>query len=171
MKASTLAIAVGVLVIAAIAAAVLFVYTGRGNGTLVVGVTDSPVSNVSHIYVAISNVVLQDQGNTTVSYNVNSTLFDLLSLANVTKILGSNSIPAGNYTMVRFTVTSAVATIADSNVTLNVPSGELKVPVHFQIRSGETTKIILDVTADMTNISAAHNLRPVVTVKSLTGPA
>ena len=171
MKASTLALAVGVAVIIVVAAAAVLLYGGRGNGTVILGVTDAPVSNVSHIYVTISNVALQAQGNTTISYKVDSTQFDLLSLTNVTKILGSNSIEAVNYTMIRFTVTSAVATISGSNVTLTVPSGEVKVPVHFQVKSGETTKIVLDITADMTNISAAHNLRPVVTIKSLTGPS
>ena len=163
--------AIGLLVIVAVAAAAVVFYTSRGNGTLVLGVTDSPISNVTHIYITISNVAVQDQSNASDSYKVDSTQFDLLSLTNLTKILGSNSLPAGNYTMIRFTVTSATATISGSNVTLNVPSGELKVPVHFQIKSGETTKIVLDVTVDMTNISTSHNLRPVVTVKSLTGPS
>jgi Domain of unknown function (DUF4382) len=171
MKASTLALAVGVIAIGVAAVVVLDLYAGSGDGTLVMGVTDAPVANVSHIYVTISNVALQSEGNATVSYNINSTQFDLLALTNVTEILGSNSIPAGNYTMIRFTVTSAVATIAGTNVTLTVPSGEVKVPVHFQVKSGETTKVVLDITAEMTNISAAHDLRPVVTVKSLAGPS
>jgi len=72
--------------------------------------------------------------------------------------------------MIRFTVSSAVATIAGVNSTLNVPSGEVKLPVQFQVKSGETTRIVVDITADMTNISASGNLRPVVTVKSIVGP-
>lgn len=168
MKAWVLAATVVVLV--AVAAGGVYLLMSGPTGTLVVGMTDSPIGNVTHVYLTITDVTLQGDGNSTVSYSVNSTQFDLLSLTNVTKMFGSNSVPAGNYTMIRFTVTSAVATIAGSNVTLTVPSGEVKVPLHFQVQSGKTTTLVLDVTADMTNISASHNFRPVVTVKRVTGP-
>ncbi len=68
-------------------------------------------------------------------------------------------------------MTSAVATVAGANMTLNVPSDQVKAPLHFQIQPGKTTTVVLDVTADMTHISASGNLRPVVTVKSVKGPA
>ncbi len=170
MKTSTAALIVIVLVVTAGLGGYEYLST-QGNGTLAIVITDAPVSNASHIYLAISNITLQREGNTSVSYQTGSVQFDLLSLVNVTKMLGSNSVPAGNYTMIRFTVTSATATLGGSNTTLKVPSGEVKVPVSFRVRAGATTTVVLDVTADMTNISASANLRPVVTVKSVSGPA
>ncbi len=134
------------------------------SGTLVVGVTDAPSGgNVTHIYLNITDITLQGSGNSSTTYRVNSTGFDLLALTNVTKMLGKNSVPAGNYTMVRFSVTGAKATINGVNVTLTVPSSEIKVPMHFSVASGKTTMIVLDIVADETAISASHNLRPTVT--------
>jgi len=169
MQRSTVIAIVLVIVIMA-SAVVYFEFAPVGNGTLSIGLTDAPAQGVSHIYLTISNIELQGQGNSTTTYNQGSTQFDLLALVNVTKMLGNISVPSGNYTMIRFTVTSAVATLDDSNVTLRVPSEEIKVPLHFQIQSGKTTTIVLDITADETNISKSGNLRPVVTVKSTRGP-
>lgn len=169
MKTRTAAVAVVAATII-ISAAYLTTQLG-GSGTLAIGFTDAPVGNVSHIYLAITDIQLDGTGNTSVNFRVNSTSFDLLSLLNVTKMMGSNSVSAGNYTMIRFTITSATATIAGSNVTLNVPSGQVKLPLSFQVSSGKTTTVVVDVTADMTNISTSGNLRPVVTVKSIAGPS
>lgn len=169
----------GIVVIIAVAAVAAYLF-GPGaasaqTGTLVVGVTDSPIpSNVTHIYLTITDITLQSETNTSADYKVNTTTFDLLGLTNVTKLLGSNSVPVGNYTMVRFNVTRAAATIAGANQTLNVPSGQVKIPLTSQkieVKSGMTTKVIFDITPEMTQVSASFNLRPVVTLKSVTGPS
>ncbi len=166
-----LIIAVVVVVVVIVAgSAILFSALSAGQGSVSIGFTDAPAQGVTHIYITISNIMLQGTGNTSMSYS-SGTQFDLLGLVNVTEMLGSTQVPAGNYTMIRFTVTSAVATILGSNATLKVPSGEIKVPLTFQVRSGATTTIVLDISADMTNISASGNLRPVVTVKSVKGPS
>ena len=64
--------------------------------------------------------------------------------------------------MIRFVVSSAVATISGQNVTLKVPSGEVKVPIQFQVLHGERTSIILNISPDDTLVHN-HILRPVVT--------
>jgi hypothetical protein len=161
---------IALIVVVAASSAVIFQFTPAASGTLAIGLTDAPTQDVSHIYLTISNIELELDGNTTETYSQENTQFDLLALVNVTKMLGNVSVPAGNYTMIRLNVASALATIDGANVTLKVPSGEIKVPNHFQIQSGKTTTIILDITADNTNISASGNLRPIVTVKSAKGP-
>ncbi len=162
MRMVTLA---AVLVVAVVAGGfVAASYFGGANGTLIVGVKDAPsTGNVTHIFLTITDLTLQGAGNSSTNYKVNATTFDLLKLTNVTKFIGKESVPQGNYTMVRFTVTSAIATVNGANVTLTVPSGEMKVPMHFTVASGKTTTIVLDITADMTAISASNNLRPTVT--------
>jgi hypothetical protein len=141
------------------------------NGTPSIQVTDTPVSGISHIYLNVSSIELQGGGNSSVSFPVKDGSFDLLSLVNVTMLLGTSQVPVGNYTMIRFNITSAVATIGGTNSSLTVPSGQVKVPLLFSVSAGKTTTVVLDVTADMTNISASGNLRPVAVVKSITGPS
>lgn len=159
-----------IIVAIAVATSAFILFSAASSGTLTLEVTDAPVAGVSHIYLTISGIELQGSGNTTSSFSSSSRQFDLLALVNVTQILGVSKLPTGNYSMIRFDVSSAVATIGGTNVTLAVPSGQVKVPISLQIKSGATTTVVLDITADMTNISASYNLRPVVTVKSITGP-
>jgi len=160
----TLTIAVAVLIMVVVVGVVAALLLSSPGGSLVIGVKDAPSTGaVTHVYLTITDLTLQGSGNSSTSYKVNATTFDLLKLTNVTKMLGKNSVPAGNYTMVRFSVTKAIATVSGSNVTLTVPSGEVKVPVHFTVKSGKTTTVVLDIVADMTAISASHNLRPTVT--------
>ncbi len=162
-------IIIGVVLLLIVGGLLALQLTPRGNGVVDIGVIDGPV-NATHIYMTITNITLQSESNTTVNYKVGPVSFDLLSFVSVTKFLGNVSIPAGNYTMIRFTVTAATATRSGSNTTLTVPSGQIKVPVHFQVKSGEYTTIVLDIVPNMTNISASLNLSPVVHVKSVTGP-
>ena len=163
MKTS-IAMAAAVVVVVIAVGVVAAMYLMSPSGYLVVGVKDAhSTGSVTHIYLTMTDLTLQGAGNSSTSYKVNATTFDLLTLTNVTKMLGKNSVPAGNYTMIRFSVTKAVATVAGTNVTLMVPSGEIKVPFHFTIASGKTTTVVLDIAADLTAISASGNLRPTVT--------
>lgn len=174
MKRSTILAASAVIVVGLAVAAVasLSSFQTPGKGTLSIGVTDRPVGVVSHIYLTISNIELQGEANTTVSYHFGPTQLDLLLLVNFTKMLGDVKVPAGNYSMIRFMVASPIATINGQNISLRIPSGEIKIPLSFQIKSGATTSIVIDITDDyMNDISASGNLRPVVTVKSISGPS
>lgn len=171
MKTTTAVAAAVVVAIVIIGGAYAYLQYGSGSGTLAIGFTDAPVGNVSHIYLTMTDIQLDGPGNGSVNFKVNATTFDLLSLLNVTKMLGSNSVPVGNYTMIRFSVVAATATVSGHNTTLTVPSSQVKLPLNFSVIAGKTTTVVVDVTADMTNISAANNLRPVVTVKSITGPS
>lgn len=163
MKRSTIIEAVALVVLVIGGTAAYSVLSSNAHGTVTIGIKDQPVQSVAHIYLTISNIELQGNGNITTTYQSGPTTFDLLSLVNVTKMLGDVSVNSGNYTMIRFNVTSAVASIAGRNITLNVPSNEVKVPIHFEIGPGKTTTIIIDITADNTLISTSLNFRPVVT--------
>ncbi|MDG6905436.1 MAG: DUF4382 domain-containing protein [Nitrososphaerota archaeon] len=162
-RRSTRYIVVAIIIVIVAAAGVALFYIATGStGTLSLQVKDAS-SNVSNLYVTISNIELQGSGNSTTSFKTGSVTFDLLALVNVSKILGNDSVPAGNYTMIRFTITSAVATVSGVNESLTVPSGQIKVPTQFQISSSKTTTIVLEINPGQINISVSRNLRPVVT--------
>jgi hypothetical protein len=84
--------------------------------------------------------------------------------------LSLTEIPVGNYSKLRLSILTANATYMNGeNVTLRVPSGKIDVIVHFEIKSGETTKLLLDMQADWVAISHSKNLRPVLKATVLSG--
>jgi hypothetical protein len=97
----------------------------------------------------------------TFSLNPNRT-YDLVQLENETAIIGANKMPVGNYTQIRMHILSAIATINGSIETLTVPSDYIKIPLRFGIQDSNTTIILLDITYNSVQVSASHNLRPVI---------
>jgi uncharacterized protein DUF4382 len=178
LKGSTIA-AVVLIVIVAVGGAAAYFLLSRPTGTLQIKVTDAPTPGLSDIYLSITDITLQGEGNSSTTFHLNATTIDILKLTNVTELIGSHNIPVGNYTMIRFNVTSATGTINGVNQTLTVPSGEFKVVVHPQIEiaAGKTTVVVLDITGNITNISncgpsvgASCNLTPVVNLKQVINP-
>jgi PKD repeat protein len=78
----------------------------------------------------------------------NSQTFDLISLQNVTELLGEKNLTAGKYTQIRLKVESAIITINNSGTieehTLEIPSNKIKLIKGFQINENETTVLTLD---------------------------
>jgi len=147
-------------------------------GTLIVKLTDAPVE-LKHLNVTISNISAHrvEAGKETwenLSFvgGVHEVTVDILSLHNVTKDLSIAEIPTGNYTKLRLTITSATATYMNGEIeTIIVPSGRIDIIVHFQIKAGETTKLLVDMQGDWVVISNSGRLRPVLkaTAKVISG--
>jgi len=171
-----------ILIIGGIAAAGFKIPTLRlpsigqtaNEGTLVLLVTDAPVRDLKHLNITIDSFEIHR--NDTDEW-INLTIqdgqisFDLLALknGNLTEEAATETVPEGNYTMIRMHIVEGLeftnATLDDGTaIPLNVPSEKIKIPVHFEIEAGQTTSIILDITADSVNIASnpEHNLRPVV---------
>jgi hypothetical protein len=70
--------------------------------------------------------------------------FDLLKITEVQKFLGSQEVPEGTYTQVRFMVTQATVIVDGKEHTASIPSGKLKLIRPFQVAQGETTLVLLD---------------------------
>jgi len=129
---------------------------GAKTGTLIVKVTDAPVHDLKTLNLTISNVeVFNETGNwETLPISGGSMYFDLLQLQNVTKDLAIGSIPVGNYTRIRMQIVTANATLGDGrNITLNVPPGHIVIQVHFEIKAGKTTSLIIDIIVDKIEIA------------------
>jgi hypothetical protein len=162
------AIIINALVISGAFVGAHFVAPKIYDGTVSVGFQGTPEKGVSHIYLTVREIDFQGGVNTTDSAYLNSPVtFDLLSLVNVTRMLGDVPVSPGHYNMIRFDISSAVATISGKNVTLHVPGpgndGDVKVPVQFDVVRGQTTSIVLTISADDTLIIHNHILRPVIT--------
>ncbi|MDG7009634.1 MAG: DUF4382 domain-containing protein [Nitrososphaerota archaeon] len=80
----TLVVAAVVVVVVVVVGAAAAVLLMSPSGSLIVRVTDAPsTGTVSHIYLSITDIVLQGAGNSSVTFKVNATTFDLLALQNV----------------------------------------------------------------------------------------
>jgi len=145
-------------------------------GTLMIKVTDAPIRDLKQLNITIDSFeVHSNDTDEWISVHIEGdrVSFDLLHLKNgdITEDAAIDAVPAGNYTMIRMHIVEGLAftnaTLNDEAGTvipLNVPSEKIKIPVHFEIKQGETTTIILDITADSVHIASnpEHNLRPVV---------
>ena len=164
----------GVLVAALIIAGIVF--SGLrlptfipNTGTLIIKLTDAPV-DLEHLNITIDSVSVQRVEDDTETWEnltfvegVSEVYFDLLALRNVTMDLSITEIPPGNYTMIKMHIKTANATyVGGGNVTLTVPSENIKVIVHFEVKRSEETAVLIDMVPDWVAISQSNRLRPVL---------
>ncbi|MCJ7761661.1 DUF4382 domain-containing protein [Candidatus Bathyarchaeota archaeon] len=129
-------------------------------GTLAVKVTDAPVPYLRNLHLAINSVEVLGKTGDWNKLPINGGLqyFDLLQLQNVTKDLSVGSIHVGNYTRIRLQIVSANATLDDGrNIALNVPSGNIDIQVHFEVKLGKTTSLIVEIIVDKIQIAERGN--------------
>jgi hypothetical protein len=99
-----------------------------------------------------------------------SATVNLLTLLNVSKVLGKAQVPAGKYTELRFNVSQVVVTISGVKFTYTIPSGSLKVPITnggFQAYGALTINVELDLSFRSNEIlnNPTLTLNPVATAK------
>ena len=77
---------------------------------------------------------------------VTQTSIDLASLVNVSELLASARVGPGKYTEIRLVVIAATGKMLDgTTVVFSVPSGDVKAVTPFEIRSGITTRLTVDI--------------------------
>ncbi|UCE43942.1 MAG: DUF4382 domain-containing protein [Candidatus Bathyarchaeota archaeon] len=139
-------------------------------GTLIILLTDAPV-NLTHLNVTIDSISAHREGfgnetwvNLDFVGGLSEVYVDLLALQNEAANLSATEVPVGNYTMIRMHIRTANATYADGNTTeLEVPSEDLTVIIHFEIKEGEERWLLIDVVVtDWIAISKSGKLRPVL---------
>ncbi len=143
----------------AILGAVMLIFVGllsgcitEGQGMLVLKITDAPSDlNISEALVTISSIEVHQavggDNNTSASWFIiveEAQTFDLISLINVTDVLGSEELSAGVYTQIRLHVDQALVTIDGVQHNLTIPSKTIKLVSGFQILENVTTTLILD---------------------------
>lgn len=95
-------------------------------GTLALGVTDPPsgghYATTTSLKVTISGVSIHsDSNNSWVNIPLQQTTVDLVAATNLEALIATLNIPIGHYNIIRFNVTSAVATVQASSVNPNNP--------------------------------------------------
>lgn len=120
---------------------------------------------ISHIYFFIRRIYFHGCGNTSDSWYGSGSWkpFDLVSLANVTRMFGDSYVSPGTYSSITLYVSSVVATINSHNETLQVPGGQIQVPLQFQIVRGQPTSLVLTVSTNNQMIFQNHFLNVNVT--------
>ena len=138
--------------------------TTSSSGTgLQVSLIDAP-GNYEHVYVTVSSVSAVDGSGTETVLNSQSQNIDLLTLQNVSKVIGSAGLPVGQYSQIRLTVSSA-SLVDNSGVThtLVVPSGSqtgIKLVDNFTITANQTTAVTLDFNAAQSIVQAGNASSP-----------
>jgi len=145
-------------------------------GTLIVKLTDAPVE-LEHLNVTISNISVQRTGqgaetgeNLPFVGGVSEVYVDILALQDESQDLSIAQLAPGNYTKIRMTITTANATYIDGRtVNLIVPPGHTDVIVHFEIKAGQATTVLIDMQADWVAISQSGTLRPELKATVISG--
>jgi len=135
-------------------------------GTIRLLITDPPhySGDVTSINITFTEIALHQVNSTgeawiVLTNSTDPTTIDLFKIIDVTQSLGNFTVPAGNYSQIRFMASNASAMINGEIVNLTIPSGEQTgLKVHFQspfeLKAGGTITITIDITADDNNI---HN--------------
>ncbi len=129
----------------------------KGNGILLIMITDNPPElNISKALVTISSVGVhrvgfgdnENEDNDSIAgwYTIvnESQTFDLIKLKNLTEVLGEVNLSVGIYTQIRLYVEKALITIDGVEYDLEIPSKKVKIVSNFLIFEDETTVLLLD---------------------------
>lgn len=129
-------------------------YNYSTKGVYIVNLTVKDDNNMTAWAETIAYIDQEEYDNDSGWFTIvnESQTFDLLTLQNVTALLGEKNLTTGKYTQIRLTVESAIITINRSGVkeehTLKVPSEKIKLIHPFTIVENETTVLILDFLVD-----------------------
>jgi len=156
--------------------------SGAATGFIKLRIKDTPVEDAKNIFVTISNIrvheACEDAEDCFTTISETPLTIDLLALQTTPLELPTASLPAGTYNQIRMTVTSGQIVFAstdpenpaDVTYDLNVPSGEIKSHLHFELAGNETVLVTLDFEAKNSihvikkGHSDVYQLRPVVNV-------
>jgi len=118
-----------------------------GVGTIQIRATDPPPPEADSVLLEVDEIEIhrvagpESEWLTIVGEPIT---FDLLVIGEVQKFLGSQEVPDGTYTQLRFIITKATVIVDDEEHDVVVPSGKLRLVRPFQIEEGEMTLVLLD---------------------------
>jgi len=149
--------------------------SSNGTGNFKLYLTDQPIENADEIWVTISEINVQKEGEGFLTICSVEKTYDLLRLRDKKEKIVDITLEEGTYTQIRLVVVSGRIKIAgeDDDHNMTVPSSEVKIPYVFNVMEGGATEILLDFEADESihvveaGQSKQYILTPVIKVKSI----
>jgi hypothetical protein len=155
-------------------------------GSLTIMLKDKPVADADQVLVTISSISVHNADTDEfVEIPFASREYDLYRLKDNPAILKVATLEPGNYNQVRVEVTDGrIVFLEDTgelepvemSYDMKIPSGKIKIPVHFSIQEGGMTHILLDFDAgESIKVTKRGNkdsyiLRPVIKVVDVIYP-
>lgn len=157
------------------------------SGSLSIMLKDSPFSDARAVLITFSEISVHSSGGgwTTLAFSGGATsrTCDLKQLTSAQDVLGTGPLPAGHYTQVRVTVTSAVlyfdnpattgpcaatiATPAGRSASIDIPPAQIVLNREFDLPVNATTSILLDFDGDKSIIqtgNGTYKMSPVISI-------
>ena len=148
---------------------------GVNTGVLQLSMIDPPhvPAEVVGVYINYSSIQVHvaSVGNESGWHNVTSSgTINLMTIVNNSKVLGSASLPAGTYNIVRFNITSALVTVKNSagglsNYTVSVPNGKVQAVIGggASVQANGFTKLLVDISPKVNGANGSYMLVPSAT--------
>lgn len=148
---------------------------GVSTGVLQVSMIDPPhvPAEVVGVYINYSSIQVHvaSAGNKSGWHNVTASgTINLMTIVNNSKVMGSASLPAGTYNIVRFNITSALVTVKSStgglsNHTVTVPSGKVQAVITggASVQANGFTKLLIDISPRVNGANGSYMLVPSAT--------
>ena len=136
-----------------------------GTGTLVVQASDpaDDIADFSSLTVQVTKATAHSSDGSEKDVHLTISSVDVVKLqgGNLTT-LAQQDVAAGNYSWIRLEVSSASGTLkAGGSVTVDVPSDSLKLNGPFEVKTGSTTHLRVDLHVVKTG-NDKYELRPVI---------
>ena len=146
MKTKSKIIISVIVVIALIAGGFTYLnYSNSNTGKVNVYVEDAPILNVSAVYITFANFSLHNTSSGWSTHSVKTTTVNILGLTTTNaSLLGSFTINAGNYTMIRLYLTSVRVVIAGVNVSFTLASPDAFLNHPFTVKAHSTTNLNIE---------------------------
>lgn len=160
------------------------------NGAVRVMLKDTPFSDARAVLITFSEVSFHASGGgwTTLPFasGATSRTCNLKQLTNAQDVLGTGPLPAGHYTQIRLTVSSAtlyfdnaaaagacaatIAAPAGRSASLDVAPGEVILNREFDVANGNTATIVIDFNGDLSisqTGNGSYKMAPVISIVSV----
>lgn len=152
-----------------------------GKGTLIMKITDKPVSGeITGLYVTISRVEVhkasygknnEDGGGAEwITITEEEKTYNLPEIEDVQEFLASKELNVGKYTQVRLYISDATVTVDGEENDLRILSNSVKLVNAFNIEEGKVTELLLDFEAGDSVIETGrgrYQLKPVIKITEM----